>query len=339
MVENELNPRAMLRPEAVVEPVTQIFDQELILADAKTKITVDSDTITYWVERNAQGESTTRNPGPWDLGVEDFPEVTIDENDRESLSLSGLAAKLRMSAKRLEFQNEQNALDMAEAIQRMIRGFAEQLESDAFDAHTNTRETSDGGEFDSNFSAGTGGLASNGGHLVYTPDTGEEWDAGGDALSQLREIVTVFRTQGRINSDGGDVRVSNNLRAYTDGLTFGELHDQLRVQGLDPQPNNIPNSIRVPSIYNIDIIQADFAIQNDGDMLIVDEGSNPVVGYYHVYDRLEDVGFTNVNVEGFPMQQRTVDEDNGDAVVSMASGSVFANRKPRYQMLAHGLLQ
>jgi len=335
-----LDPRALLRREALVEPAQQLFNEDLVLADQKMTVEVDADTITYWVERHAQGEDEHRMPGPWDLGQDQFPEMTIDELERAAAPLKGLAAKIRFSANRLEFSTSQ--LDIAESVRRMFRAYGQKYEELSFEAHTNDRETANGGEHDSEYTAGSGGVATSGGHLVYTPDTGEEWDNGGDFLAQLREAMTVWTSQGRIEDLDGEVVLSGDYRAYTDSLTWGEIHEQLRVAGLDPEEGEIPQSIRVPTVYDIEIVRADFAIEEDGDMLLVDEGSNPVVAYWHEYERLNDVGFetlTDTEAGQFPIQQRTEDEDNGDAVVYTASGVVFVQRKPRYQLFMHGLLE
>lgn len=340
MGSTNLEPRAMLKAEAMDVPVQEVFDQKLVLAADVFKQTTNAETITYWLEQNHQGRGGKREPGAWDLGVDRWPEIRIGELDRDSVSLSGLAAKVVFSAKRLEFS--ESVIDLQDGVDLALRGFAEKFENDAFNTYTNTRELTDGAEFDATFSEGEGGYATTGGHLLYTPDSvgGKEWDNTGDPLQQLREMVTVFRTQGRIAGLDGEVNLSNRIRAYTDGLTMGVLHDRLRDAGLDPKEGSIPNAIRVPSVYNLEIVQADFAVANDGDMLLADIGSRPLVGYYHPYNRLASLGFRTISSEsGFPLQVMDKDEDNGDVSVHIASGSVYALRKPKHVMLAHGLLQ
>lgn len=338
MTSTELNARDLLRAEVQVTPVQEIFDQDLKLARSIRKETVASDIIRYRREENSQGENGKRTPGPWELGVTEWPEVSIDELEEEAANLGGLAAKVRFGANRLEFS--ESTIELEDAVDLMYRGFAEAIETDVFNTYTNSRETSDGSEFDGNFDEGTGGYATNGDHILFTPDSGLEWDAGGDILRQLHDMKKAMRSQGRTQDLDGHVRLTDNMRAYMDSLTFSQFSEDLTVRGLDPQEGSIPQSIRVPAVQGIEFVQADFAIENDGDMLLVDEGNDPVVGYYHEYDRLNDMGFTTVeNDSGYPLQVKDMDdEETGDALVQAAVGKVEVNRKPKYVLHARGLL-
>lgn len=331
-----LNNRALLHKEALAAPVQHLFDQDLRLARDVVKESKEAEVINYWIQKNNQGRATKKTPGPFSLGQDSWPEVTIDELNQNTVRIKGKALKVRATASQLEFST--GNVDIQDAVDLAIRGWAEMFESEAFDTYTSSRTTAHGSEFDSHLSQATGGYATTGGHVVIDIDTGSEFNKGGDAIQTLREALTVWHQQNRIkqgqSSSDGEVRLSPNIVAYTDGLTFGALHDQLRLHGITPQIGQVPKSIVIPDLYGVEFVQADFAIQNNGDILFVDRGNQPVVGYYHEYQRLRDVGFASLASEsGFPLQVRDKDEDNGDAIVAMASGYVYALRKPKYVML------
>lgn len=285
--------RAMLRSVHWDVPLNAVFDEALALGKLLPVEETDSLAIRWMVQDNDDKDKGVLEPGKWDIGT-DFPEIRVSELGYDSTVIDGEGVMVKFDPKRLYYND--GALDIKDAQRRIIRKWAKKLDKGVFTDVTNARATAKGSQFDSVLTEMSGGIATGSQkHLIFATDSGKAWNEQGDAVQQIRELVTSIKSMNRLASLSGDVEFNpRTTTAFMTSLALGALHDQLRDADLTVQSVGT-EAITVPSLYGMTFAVAEHAIADKGDVLLFDTAATPMK-YYQSLPPLP--GYTKVSFAG-----------------------------------------